>query len=188
MSFPLPTRSNAAVLFLDLQSEIVANSRTVPLERLRRRAASLAKLAALHGLPVFASSVPPGGEFLSEVLEALPSLQPRPRMQTSAFADAGLVEQLRASGRTVLVLSGVASEIVVQRTALDALEAGFHVHVAVDACGGVDPRTEEAAWRRIVQAGGVTTSTTTFGAELTGDFSEPIGGQTLNLVYETLAP
>ncbi len=188
MMLRLPTRTNAAVLFLDLQGEIVANSRTMPLERLRVRAAALAKLAKLHALPVFASSVPPGGAFLSDVLDVLPSLDPRPRLQTSAFADAGLVDQLRASGRTTLVLSGVATEIVVQRTALDALEAGFDVHVAVDACGGVDARTEEAAWRRIVQAGGVTTSSTTFGAELTGDFTTELGGQTLAIVYETLAP
>jgi nicotinamidase-related amidase len=188
MANSFPTRANVAILFLDLQSEIVPNSRTVPLARLRVRAAALAKLAKLHALPAFASSVPPGGAFLSDVLDVLPTLAPRPRTQTSAFADSGLVEQLHASGRSILVLSGVASEIVVQRTALDALEAGFGVHVAVDACGGVDPRTEDAAWRRIVQAGGITTSSTTLGAELTGDFTTEIGGQTLSIVYETLAP
>jgi len=188
MTLPLPTRANAAVVFLDLQEEIVKNSRTVPLERLRVRAAALAKLAALHGLPAFASSVPPGGAFLADVLAPLAGLAPRPRVQTSAFADSGLVEALKASGRPILVLAGVASEIVVQRTALDALAAGFGVHVAVDACGGVDARTEEAAWRRIVQAGGVTTSSTTFGAELTGDFTSELGGKTLGIVYETLSP
>ncbi len=188
MTLPLATRTNVAVLFLDLQDEIVKNSRTVSLARLRLCAGVLAKLAALHELPAFASSVPPGGEFLRDVLDPLPALKPRPRTQTSAFADEGLVEQLRASGRTIVVLSGVATEIVVQRTALDALAAGFSVHVAVDACGGVDPRTEEAAWRRIVQAGGVTSSSTTFAAELSGDFSSEIGGRTLGLLYETLAP
>jgi nicotinamidase-related amidase len=188
MSLTLPSRANAAVLFLDLQEEIVKNSRTMPLERLRVRAAALAKLAALHELPAFASSVPPGGAFLADVLAPLPALTPRPRLQTSAFADEGLVEALRHTGRSLLVLSGVASEIVVQRTALDALAAGFEVHVAVDACGGVDRRTEDATWRRIVQAGGVTTSATTFGAELTGDFSSELGGKTLGIVYETLAP
>ncbi len=187
MSLSLPTRSNAAVLFLDLQEEIVKNSRTVPLERLRARAAALAKLAALHGLPAFASSVPPGGPYLPDVLEPVAGLEPRPRLQTSAFADDGLVAALKASGRTILVLSGVASEIVVQRTALDALAAGFGVQVAVDACGGIDPRTEDAAWRRIVQAGGVTTSSTTFIAELAGDFSTELGGKTLGIMYETLA-
>ncbi len=80
----------------------------------------------------------------------------------------------------------MASEIVVQRTALDALAAGYEVHIAVDACGGVSPRTEDAAWRRILAAGGVTTSVTTFGAELTGDFTTELGGATLGIVYETL--
>src|SRR5262249_20819899 len=112
--------------------------------------------------------------------------KPRLRTQTTAFADAGLVEAVRSSGRRVLVLAGVASEIVVQRTALDALAAGYSVQVAVDACGGVDPRTEDAAWRRSGAGGGVTPSVTTFAAELTGDFTTEIGGATLGIVYETL--
>ena len=169
-------RTNAAVLFLDLQAEIMKNSRTQPVATLVSHAGALAQLAALHGLPAFASSVPPGGDYLPEVLQPLDIL-PRPRTQTSAFVDRGIVAELKAGGRSVLVLAGVASEIVVVRTALDALHAGYTVHVAVDACGGVNPRTEDAAWRRISQAGGVLTSVTTFGAELTGDFTTEIGGE-----------
>lgn len=182
----IPTRDNSAVLFLDLQDEIVKNSGTLPIERLRRTAGALAKLAALHKLPTFISAVPPGGAFLDAVLTPLGNPQPRSRTQTTAFSDAGLVEMLDASSRRVLILAGVASEIVVQRTALDALAAGYEVQVAVDACGGVDARTEEAAWRRIGAAGGVTTSVTTFAAELTGDFSTELGGATLALAYEIL--
>jgi hypothetical protein len=182
----IPTRENAAVLFLDLQDEIVKNSRTLPIERLSRTAGALAKLAAMHHLPAFLSAVPPGGAFLDAVRTPLGNPEPRMRTQTTAFADTGLVDALRESSRRVLILSGVATEIVVQRTALDALEAGFTVHVAVDACGGVDARTEDAAWRRIGAAGGVTTSTTTFAAELTGDFSTEMGAATLGIVYETL--
>jgi nicotinamidase-related amidase len=178
--------TTAAVIFLDLQAEIVTNSRTNPLPTLRRNAGALAKLATLHGLPVFASSVPPGGAFLPEVLDAAPGLVPRPRTFTTAFADADLTAALAASGRRTVVLAGVASEIVVQRTALDALAAGYAVHVAVDACGGVSARTEDAAWRRIVQAGGVATSVVTFAAELAGDFTTELGGATLGIMYETL--
>jgi nicotinamidase-related amidase len=154
----IPTRENAAVLFLDLQAEIVKNSRTLPVDRLRRTSGALAKLAALHKLPVFLSAVPPGGAFLDVVLAHLSTVQPRMRLQTSAFTDETLVSDLGSSGRKVLILAGVASEIVVQRTALDALAAGYEVQVAVDACGGVDTRTEDAAWRRIAASGGVTTS------------------------------
>ena len=87
----IPTSQNAAVLFLDLQEEIVKNSRTVSLERLRRSAGALAKLAALHDLPRFLSAVPPGGDFLDVVLSPLAGDQPRLRTQTTAFSDAGLV-------------------------------------------------------------------------------------------------
>ncbi len=182
----IPTRENAAVLFLDLQEEIVKNSRTLPIERLRRGSGALAKLVALHKLPVFLSAVPPGGAFLDVVLAPLDGSQPRMRTQTSAFSDRALVDDLRVSGRAVLILAGVASEIVVQRTALDALAAGYEVQLAVDACGGVDPRTEDAAWRRVVASGGVTTSVTTFAAELTGDFTTELGGASLGIVYETI--
>jgi nicotinamidase-related amidase len=182
----IPTRENAAVLFLDLQEEIVKNSRTVSIEQLQRTCGALAKLAALHKLPVFLSAVPPGGPFLDAVLSPLQTPQVRTRLQTTAFADTALVEDLRGSGRKVVILAGVATEIVVQRTALDALAAGYEVQVAVDACGGVDTRTEDAAWRRIIASGGVTTSVTTFAAELTGDFTTELGGASLGILYETI--
>ena len=131
--------------------------------------------------------MPPGGAFLEEVLTPLGNPQPRPRHDTSAFADTGLVAELKATGRRVLILSGVASEIVVQRTALDALEAGYTVLVAVDASGGSDARTEDAAWRRVSVAGGATTSVTTFAAELVQDFTTELGGRTMEIVHETMA-
>jgi hypothetical protein len=181
-----PVTDNAAILFLDLQDEILKNSGTVSAKQLKRTAGVLARLAVLHKLPAFLSAVPPGGAFTDSVLEALPGAEPRMRTETTAFADHGLVDALHASGRRLLILSGVASEIVVQRTALDALREGFEVQVLVDACGGVDARTEDAAWRRIVQAGGVTSSVVTFAAELTGDFTTPTGGATLGLAYEAM--
>jgi nicotinamidase-related amidase len=183
----IPTRDNSVILFLDLQEEIVKNSRTVPVARLERTAGALAKLAALHKLPVFMSAVPPGGAFLPTVTEPLPGVTPSMRTQTTAFADPGLISMLEAAGRKLLLLSGVASEIVVQRTALDAIAAGYDVLVAVDACGGIDARTEDAAWRRMTAAGGATTSAITFAAELAGDFTTEAGGATLGIMYELLA-
>jgi hypothetical protein len=182
----IPSRENAAIMFLDLQEEIVKHSNTVAIDRLIRMAGALAELAALHHLPALLSAVPPGGLFVDAVLTPLGNPQPSMRTQTTAFSDAHLVERLRATGRKVLILSGVASEIVVQRTALDALADGYEVHVAVDACGGLDARTEDAAWRRIGAAGGVMTSVVTFAAELTGDFTTDLGAKTFGIVLEIL--
>jgi hypothetical protein len=182
----IPSRENAAIMFLDLQDEIVKHSNTVAIGRLVQMAGALAELASLHHLPAFLSAVPPGGPFLDAVLAPLGNPRMRMRTQTTAFSDAGLVEELQATGRKVLILSGVASEIVVQRTALDAIAAGYEVHIAVDACGGFDARTEDAAWRRVCAAGAVTTSFATFAAELTGDFTTELGGKTFGIVLGTL--
>jgi nicotinamidase-related amidase len=181
-----PTTDNAAILFLDLQEEIVKNSRTRTIPQIELAASGLAMLARLHKIPVFLSAVPPGGAFLDSVTAAIPGQAPRMRTQTSAFAEEELVEALTATGRKALILAGVASEIVVQRTALDAIAAGYSAFVAVDACGGIDPRTEDAAFRRITAAGGATTSAITFAAEMAGDFTTELGGATLGVIYAML--
>src|SRR5260370_42603504 len=106
-----PTRETAAVLFLDLQDEIVKNSHTLPVERLRRTTGALAKLAALHKLPTFLSAVPPGGAFLASVLQPLNHPQPRLRPQTTAFPEAGPGAAPRATGRRRRGLPGAASEV-----------------------------------------------------------------------------
>lgn len=180
------TRENSAVLFLDVQEGIVSHSHTVVPEKLVRSAGLLAKLTALHNLPHFLSAVQVGGPYVGGVLAALGKPEVRNRTQTTAFADSGIVNGLRKSGRKVVVLAGVASEVVVLRTALDAIAAGYTVHVAVDACGGGNARTEDAAFRRIEAAGGVMSSVTTFIAELCGDFTTDLGGKTLGIMLEAL--
>lgn len=83
----IPTRDNAAILFLDLQEEIVKNSRTRAVPQLDLAASGLARLAALHAIPAFLSAVPPGRAFSAAVTSALLGDTPRMRAQTSAFAD-----------------------------------------------------------------------------------------------------
>lgn len=178
------TNDNVAVLFLDLQDQIISGAKTIGRHRLRRAAGALAKLCALHELPAFLSSIPQGGTFLKGVVEPLGEPPLRPRTVTTAFGDAQLVADLQATGRKVVVLAGVASEIVVLRTALDALAAGFEVQIAIDACGGFSERTEAAAWNRATANGAVMTSVVTLAAELAGDFTTPTGEETLALVYE----
>ena len=116
--------------------------------------------------------------------DALDDPQIRPRTFTSAFDDPALVADLDACGRKLLVLAGVASEIVVVRTALAALDAGYDVQIAIDACGGFSDRTEAAAWSRATARGAVMTSVVTCAAELVGDFATELGAKTMALVHE----
>ena len=178
------TPGNAAVLFLDLQEGTMSGVKTIGGHRLRRAAGALAKLCRLHALPHFLSSVPEAGAFTKRVLDPLDHPPLRPRSVTSAFGDPQLVADLKDGGRTLLLLAGVASEIVVLRTALDAIDAGYDVHILIDACGGFSDRTEAAAWSRATAAGATMSSVVTAGAELAGDFTTETGARTLALVHE----
>ncbi len=178
------TSDRIAVLFLDLQDNMMALVKTVGRHKLRRATSTLAELCAIHAMPAFLSSIPPGGPYLKGIVEALPDAKPRPRTVTTAFGDEGLVSDLAATGRKRVILAGIASEIVVTRTALDALAAGYEVQIAIDACGGFSDRTEAAAWSRVTASGVAMTSVVTVAGELAGDFTTELGAKTLALLQK----
>lgn len=77
----------------------------------------------------------------------------------SAFDNTGLAEELRRAGVERVWLGGLAQDVCVRQTALDARKAGFEVHLIEDATRPVDPQQGEAALREM-QAAGVMLETT----------------------------
>ncbi|NMF66732.1 hypothetical protein DP113_32030 [Brasilonema octagenarum UFV-E1] len=94
---------------------------------------------------------------------------------------------LSSTGRKTLIVAGFATEVVVlhavpeamlqQGAAQGAIAAGYQVYVPVDACGGMSDRTEEAAFREIEAADGVTTSVVTLATGMAPDFTTELGKQ-----------
>jgi nicotinamidase-related amidase len=119
-----------------------------------------------------------------EIAAALGELPPHVRNTTDAFTHAPTREAVAQTGRKTLLVSGVATEIVVQHSCLSAIAHGYAVQLVVDASGGLSPRTEDAALRRLTQAGVVTTSMASLAGQLAGDFTKPKGGQAVGILYE----
>jgi nicotinamidase-related amidase len=179
--------ANAVVLFADLQEGILERAATVELVPLRRAVGALAKLARLFDIPAVVTTAPsPAGapRVTPEIAAALGDLPPHTRTTTDAFLDAPTRDSILATGRRTLLVAGVATEIIVQHSALSAAAQGFAVQIVIDACGGLSPRSEDAALRRLVQAGVVTTSVASLAGQLAGDFTSAKGGQALGVLYE----
>jgi nicotinamidase-related amidase len=181
--------SDALVLFADLQEGIIERSATNDLAHLRRAVGAVAKLAALLDIPAIVTTAPsPGGAHVTpEIAAALGELPQQVRNTTDAFTHGPTAEAIEKTGRTTLLIAGVATEIIVQHTALSGAARGFQVQVIIDACGGLTPRTEDAALRRLTQAGVVLTSVASLAGQLAGDFTQPLGGQALGILYEMTA-
>ena len=121
---------------------------------------------------------------MPEIAAALGVLPEHVRTTTDAFTHAPTRDAIAQTGRTTLLVAGVATEIIVQHSALSGTAHGFQVQVVVDACGGLSPRTEDAALRRLTQAGVVTTSIASIAGQLAGDFTQPKGGKAVGILYE----
>jgi nicotinamidase-related amidase len=114
--------------------------------------------------PVHLSVVSEGEKEPALILELENEVPDAPcllRVSGSPFTDENTTEALAKNGRKRLVIACFATEVVVFHTARDAIKAGYKVQVPVDACGGMSTRTEEAIFRRIEAAGGVTTCVVT---------------------------
>ena len=173
------------VLFADLQPQIVARSKTNPPDALARGAAVLAQIARLLHLPMHLSVVPEGGqppECIPELARETEGVAQLPRISFSPFFDEATRAAIAATGRQHLVIAGFATEVVVLHAVRDALAAGYRVLAPVDACGGMSSRTEEAAFRQIEAAGGITTSVVTLVTALAPDASTDLGGKAFGLI------
>jgi nicotinamidase/pyrazinamidase len=73
--------------------------------------------------------------------------------QLSAFDQTGLAAKLRADGVERLWIAGLALDVCVLETVLDARREGFDVCVLVEACRAVSPEGEAEARAKMCQSG-----------------------------------
>jgi hypothetical protein len=184
----LSIAGDAILLLADLQAGIADLPLTVAPDALRRGVAALMKLAAIFEIPTIITVVPGGdGQVSALMAEVEAGRHGAPlfvRTTPNSFNDAEIRAAIEASGRRTLLVSGVATEVAVQLPALTGAAEGYDVHVIVDACGGISPRTEDAALDRLSRAGVQTTSLATLIGELAGDFSQPRGQQAIGVLFE----
>jgi nicotinamidase-related amidase len=169
--------ADGIVLFADLQAGIVERARTVDRDALGRGVSAVAQLAKVFGLPVIVATVPgaDGGpaRLIPEIEAALGPVEPLVRTGTDSFDNDAIRAAIEATGRKTLIISGVATEVAVQRPSLSGVREGYTVHVVLDACGGISARSEQASWIRLAQAGVVLTSVASLAGELAADFTQP---------------
>jgi nicotinamidase-related amidase len=173
------------VLICDLQTQIVARSKTTEPGALQRSAGVLLQLARLFGMPLTLSIVPEQEklrELIPELAGGADFATSRLRATASPFLDGATVDTLAAAARKTLIVAGFATEGVVLHAVVDARQRGYEVVVAVDACGGMSERTEAAALRHIEATGAVSSSVVSIATKLAPDYTTDQGKQMFALV------
>ncbi len=180
--------SDTLVLFADLQAGIADLPLTVPYTRLQKGVLALSRLAHLLGMPAIVSAVKgqdgSPAKIMPEIAQGLGELPVHYRTTADSFENQAIKQAIEATGRKTILIAGTATEVAVQLPALSGSDLGYRVFIVIDAVAGMSERTEDAALRRLAQAGASTVSVATLSGELAGDFSQPRAQQAIGILFE----
>ncbi len=180
--------SDTLVLFADLQAGIADLPLTVPYTRLQKGVLALSRLAHLLGMPAIVSAIQgqdgSPAKIMPEIAQGLGELPVHYRTTADSFDNQAIKQAIEATGRKTILIAGTATEVAVQLPALSGSDLGYRVFIVIDAVAGISERTEDAALRRIAQAGASTVSVATLSGELAGDFSQPRAQQAIGILFE----
>ncbi|AZD29812.1 isochorismatase family protein [Pseudomonas chlororaphis] len=175
------TAENAAMLLIDHQTGTISWTRSHDVEQVKKNTVQLAKIAKGVGMPlVLTSSMEENiqGPLIPELEEVVPDAFARRVKRAgivNAMHDPNYSNTVKATERKKVIVAGITTEICVVFPVLQLLDEGYHVQVVTDASASFTKAGDDAALRRMEQAGAVITSTAQIVSELAIDWTTPRG-------------
>ena len=136
-SRPVIDVNDTAMLLIDHQSGLFQTVGDMPMPELRARAAALAKMASLAGIPVITTaSVPqgPNGPLIPEIHANAPHAQYIARKgEINAWDNPEFVAAVKATGRKTLIIAGTITSVCMAFPSIAAVADGYKVFAVIDA-------------------------------------------------------
>jgi nicotinamidase-related amidase len=152
----LLTPDDTIVVLIDYQPQMFFGTGSGERSLIINAATGLAKATRIFDVPAVLTTVAANsfsGPILTELAEALPGQEIIDRTSMNAWEDPRVVDAIKRSGRTKIVLAGLWTEVCIVLPALSALNQGYRLYAAIDACGGTSPEAHQHAVERLIQAG-----------------------------------
>jgi nicotinamidase-related amidase len=158
-SFRLMNRNDTGLLVIDLQTKLL--DKIPHKDKIIPKTLLLVEGAKILGIPVFATeqypkglgpTVPELAELLADKLEKI-SFSCGSLAEVTGFFKSRLVKKI--------LLAGIETHVCILQTAMDLMEKGFDVYLAVDATGSRHEPDREWALRRMETAGVILTTVET---------------------------
>jgi nicotinamidase-related amidase len=169
----LLTPTDCVLALIDYQPQMSFGVQSHPRLAAVNNALTLAKTAKLFKVPCILTTVAKSfsGEMLPELQAVFPDQKPIDRTTMNSWEDKNFRNAVAKTGRKKLVLAGWWTEVCACFPAVQALQEGFDVYVATDACGDISREAHERAVQRMVQAGVVPMTSFQFMYELQRDWA-----------------
>jgi nicotinamidase-related amidase len=150
------TIDNSVVILIDHQPWVAFSVQSIGHALLVNNVTGLARAARDACVPTVLTTVGASGgplrdPIFRQISEVFPDQEPIDRLSTNAWED--IKPAIEATGRKVLVMAGLWTEVCLAQTALSALKDGYAVYFVSDCSGGLTQESHDDAKQRMVQAG-----------------------------------
>jgi nicotinamidase-related amidase len=169
----LLTPDNCALVLIDHQPFQFAGLRSHDTQTIINNVVGLAKAAKVFGVPTLLTTVVEerGGYLIKQLQDVFPEQKPIDRTFINTWEDVRVIDWVKKTGRTKIVMAALWTEICLAMPAIQALGEGYEVYIVTDASGGVSVEAHEVAIQRMVQAGAIPITWMVFPAELQRDWA-----------------
>ncbi len=153
--------ARALLVVIDVQEKLCAAMDANVLAQLTKNTGILLESAKELAMPVIYTEqyVKGLGPTLTELKERVPAAPCHEKMTFSCCGNEAFIKQLKDSGRSQIIVTGMETHVCVLQTVLDLLDAGFNVHVVKDAVMSRSSDNKQTAMEAMVLAGAVPTCT-----------------------------
>lgn len=155
----LISRKDSLLLIVDIQEKL--SPAIFEADEITRNSVRLLDGARQLGVPAFVSEhyVKGLGHSVPAIRAAATEARIFEKIHFSCAAEPGVLDLLRTTGRTQVVLTGSEAHVCVLQSALGLLAAGFSVFMVADAASSRTPANRQLAFERLRSAGGQVVST-----------------------------
>jgi nicotinamidase-related amidase len=182
----LLTPENHSLILIDHQYLQLLSVRSHSVEEVVSNAVIVAKGAKIFSVPtLFTTAFAERQDLVKEIQAVDPDQVPIDRTGLNAWDDERVVDWVKGTGKTKLVLAGLWTEVCLAMPVLSLLAEGYEVYIVTDASGGSSAEAHERAVQRMVQAGARPITALAYISELQRDWKhESTAQNVVNLVVE----
>lgn len=146
---------DSVLVLIDHQPYQLTNLNSHDPQMAVNNAVGLAKTAKVFGVPTILTSVlgERGGFIFPQITDVFPDQEVIDRTFINTWEDPKVVDVVKATGRTQLIMAGLWTEVCVAMPAIQAIGEGWDVTVITDASGGTSVEAHEVAIQRMIGAG-----------------------------------
>lgn len=150
------TAHDTAVVFIDLQPQMLFGVANIDRAALLNNTLLLAKAAKEFRVPTVLTAVETesfSGYMNPQLLDVFPGQPIVERTSMNAWDDPSFRKAIEATGKKRILLTGLWTEVCITWPTLDMIASGYEIFVVEDCCGGTSVAAHDAALSRMVQAG-----------------------------------